>query len=644
MLPIQLLQPAAVLLLSGADNALSGSAVSSSSASGTLTTGISLVGQAVATALAAGTLTAGDTALIGSAVSTTSAQGTLSTGIALTGHAVSTTSASGTLPVTTTTLDADFAGANANTSLSVITDPNSDTPTITIRVRTPDDSEWQQWLFKLNGVRNKTLTIEILLTEKEDSPDAYLGTWEGPWWSTDNTAGPSGWTNEPGWSQVSGDRMTFTITPGAVDSIYVASLPPWTQDTVAAWINELADDHPTLIHDDLPSRVALGGAAYVCALSGSGVDENGRSITNLPLRGFRIGNDSLGVFPKRRIILFSGVHSLEWNGGLQLRGFVRELLTGIHSTELLTKFDFYIYPLHSIKGNYLGFRRNEAAASYVNNNDANREWADGDTTLATVVQWQGILDVDHGVNHRDKVVGFFDFHDGKNVSDKAWFYYFTSQTGFAEFEDVANDENAEINAVSSAISDGTTSQYFMGKNINFAWTCEVADERSTVAQIEDIGEAYARALKVADDQHQLPRFHPCQGSAVATSSASGVLATAIMLTGVAQAASNASGVLTTAIRLVGHAESGSTASGTLSEATITLPPIYNYNRAPIANQTLDYIVLDPATATVVASGTLTTDEDGNAPPITGSFTIGVAYDVVLRSATVEPGAARLLAA
>lgn len=435
-----------------------------------------------------------------------SGNGTVGNDVTGTGNAIQQlqiASGSGTVtsPAATTTLDANFAGANANTTLSSVSNANTMTPTVVIRVRSPEDSEWQQALYKLNDVAGKTLTNQILLAEKEDDPDAFLGSWEGPWWSTDPSAGPEGWTNVA-WSQVSGDRITFTLSPGAANTIYVATMPPWTQTVVAAWIASLESAFPTYIHDDLPSRVALGGAAYVCALSGSGVDENGRSISNLPIYGFRIGNDSAGTFPKRRIVLFSGVHSGEWYGGAQLRGFVAELLTGIHSATLLAEFDFYVYPLHSIKGNYLGFRRNEAASSFLNNADANREWADGDGTLATVVQVQGILDVDHGVAHSE-VKGFFDFHDGKNVSDVAWFYYFTGQTGFTEFGALVAAENAEIVPAFSAIASGTTSQYWMGKGVNFAWTCEMADEKSTYAEAMGYGAAYARAVKTAEDAGML---------------------------------------------------------------------------------------------------------------------------------------------
>jgi hypothetical protein len=401
-----------------------------------------------------------------------------------------------------TTIEADFAGANANLSTSTVTNPTSSTPLVTIFVRSPDDAEWQQHQYKLVGVANKTVKNRVKLTGKEDDPDAYLGTYQGPWWSADPSAGPEGWTL-CSWTQVSGDYIEFDIEPGANDTIYVASLPPQNEVTVLAWIQELAAAHPTLVHDDVPSSVAFGGDPYVCALSGSGADENGRSITNRPLYAFRIGNDSLGTFPKRIVELWSGVHSGEWNGLLQLRGFASVLFDPAYSDDLLSRFDFVVRPLHSIKGNYLGFRRNEAAASIVNHADANREWADGDTTLATVVQWQGILDFDYGVTHSDNVFGFFDFHDGKNVSQKAWMYQYDSQPNIAEWAALVDAENSDINAADLTGTNGTTQQYWVNKGVPFAWTCELADEKSTVAEVMAFGEAYARALIGADDAGML---------------------------------------------------------------------------------------------------------------------------------------------
>lgn len=503
--------------------------VSTTTAQASLSTGINLLSGMSATTAMAATLLVSGASLEVDAQARASMSATLDTGVALTCAMSASTAMTATIPSTQTAIIYDFPGGNINGSLSSVADEFTDNPTVTVRVRSPDDAEWQQAEFGVSGVRNKNLDFEVLLIEKEDDPDQFRNDWQGPWWTTDRTAGPAGWTNVSSWSQVSGDRMSFSISPGAVDEIYVSTVPPWNTEVVLAWINELATSYPTRIHDDLPSRIAAAIGPYICALSGIGTDENGRSINNLPLYGFRIGDDTLGAQPKRRIVLFCGVHSGEWNGGLQLRGFINELLTGAYANDLLSRFDFYVYPLHSVKGNYLGFRRNEAAATYFNNADANREWADGDTTIATVVQWQAIMDADHGVDHKQLVKGFYDFHDGKFTSSTAWFYYRPSQPNAAAYAALVAAENGAITSQSSSTAGTTTSYWFDDKQILFSFTCEMADEKSTVAQAMAYGAAYARSLKTADDAGYVPQFQNLFTNVRATSSLQATLDTGFAL-------------------------------------------------------------------------------------------------------------------
>lgn len=392
-----------------------------------------------------------------------------------------------------TLVDTDFAGCNVDVPSIVITNPHSTTPTVRFSVRTPDDAEWQQYVAKLTGVADKTVTVEVSVTGKEVDPDTYLGTYQGPWWSPTITA--DSWTLIGSHSIVSGYK-TYSFSPGSNDEVFIASVPPATQDSVLAWIQSLETSHSTLVHDDLPSRVAYNDGAYVCDRSGIGEDENGREISNLPLYGFRLANDALGVFPKRKVVVFSGVHCGEWNGFHMLKGFADEYLTGTYATELQTNFDVYVYPLHSVLGNYLGFRRAEPLPN-ATHFDANREWTDGDTTVPTVVKWQAILDADHGVAH-DNVVFFLDFHDGKKTSAQAYYYYQPGWSDQAAYQALISAENASITA-SESTADGTTCDYWESKGVTFAINPEVADEKSTITELEAFGAAYARSIKTADD-------------------------------------------------------------------------------------------------------------------------------------------------
>lgn len=534
--------------------------VSAGYASAALTTQIQLVAAAVSRGIASASLDVQGAQLSGAGESSGFATCELTTQIALAASGESISSALVDLPTATTALLCNFPGANVDGALSSIVGANTDTPTIIIRVRSPEDSEWQQWLFGLTGVAYKTITVQILFTEKEDDPDAYLAGWQGPFWSPNRANTPNNWTNIPGWSQVAGDRMTFTVSPGAEDTIYLASVPPMTRETVAQLIAELLASHSDKIKDDLPSRVVAAIGPYICALSGTGTDENGRSVSNLPLTGFVIRDDSLGVpSQKRWIELWSGVHTGEWSGFVQLVGAIYEILNGVHSTALLTRFNFVVRPLMSPKGNELGFRRNEAAATYFNHADANREWADGDTTLATVVQWQNILDIDHGVNHKDRVVGFFDFHDGKWTSSKAWLYYRSTQPNAAAIAALVAAENADIGSASTTQAGTTTDYWFNYKNVPFAFTCECADEKSTVAETMAYGAALMRALKAADDAGYVPQIQAVSAHGSSSGFAFAELTTSIELSANARTDASSTAALMTAISLAADGESGSTA-------------------------------------------------------------------------------------
>lgn len=387
------------------------------------------------------------------------------------------------------TLDVDFAGCNVDGATSSIDDAATSTPTLNIFFRTPDDTNWQQGLVAVDDVAGKTLNVDFDLADKEID-NTFDAAYPGPWYAFD-IGGP--WTNQTTYTDTGG-HLTFTVPCGVNNRVYIATIPPLTEEAALAWIQDLETANPTLIHDDLPARIDLDDGAYVCGRSGTGVDENSRSISNRAMYGFRISDDTTGPQSpnaKRTLIVTCGVHCGEWNGWHCLQGFVTEWLG---NASLLEHFDLVVYPLVSVLGNYLGFRRNEAAPTIGGNLDLNREFADGDGSLDTVVRWQNILDRNHGV-HLHNVVGAYDFHDGTKTgaNGKAWHYYRTGMADQAAISALITDEDAELNAVELTL-DGTTQFYFFdNKGKNIALTFEFRDELSTVPEIRGYGAAIARA-------------------------------------------------------------------------------------------------------------------------------------------------------
>lgn len=515
-----------------------------------LSTAIQMAAGVVGTSVIAAALMTGSAFLAAEAKAGGETSAALATGISLAAEVRASSSIGAALSYPTTYVDIDFPGCNVDGPSVVVTDANTLTPIIQFLVRTPDDAEWQQYVTKARNVRLKHPIIRVSVAGKETDPDTYLGSYQGPWWApsiTDET-----WNLVASFS-VSGGYKQYQIDVGDHDDIYIASVPPATQETVFAWIGRLAAAYPNLIHDDLQSRQALAvsdppnAGPYICGRTGVGRDENGREVSNLPIPGFRMGNDAVGSLPKRRIVVFCQVHTGEWNAHHVMRGFAAEYASGPSSAYLQQNFDVYFYPLQSPLGNYLGSRRAEARPDGVFY-DANREWTDGDTTVPTVVKCQQIMDLDHGVNHADKVVVFLDFHDGKKTSAKSWYYY---QPGFAHqaaWHAIVTAQNSEIGAEESD-ADGTTQDYWWGKGVAFTFNPEVADEKSTLAELAAFGAAYARSLKAADEAALLPVFEGQSAEVSGGGAAAADLTTAIRLVSSVDAGGMASATLDTAIHL-----------------------------------------------------------------------------------------------
>lgn len=468
-------------------------------ASSVLFTSIPLAASGVAQSAAVSALAVAELPVLASGAASSAGEAALTTGVLLSASSVAAGFAVANLDLVTTVF-ADFAGANINTATSDVADAATATPTVTVAVRSPDDGEWQQYLFRLDGVAGKTVTVKVSLFEKEDA-DTYEATYDGPWTATQpNTLN---WSRVPTWS-VSGGYITYTITP-ATNSVYIASTVPLNQDTALAWLQDLASTHPTLVHDDLPSRVAFSDGAYVCGRTGLGTDENGRQINALPLYGVRVANDAVGAANKRRIVMFCGVHCGEWNGFHELRGFVDAFATGADSAYLQANFALYVYPLVSALGSYLGYRRMEAKATTGAAGDPNRNWSDGAASVPSVPLWQAILDADHGVNHAEKVVGFIDWHDGKHTSEDRFYYKYDSQTNLAAMQAIIAANLPGIGIRNFTGIAGTTQKYWLDKGVNWSWTAEVSDENQTVAAMVDVGRQWAAILRDTDEAGLLPQ-------------------------------------------------------------------------------------------------------------------------------------------
>lgn len=393
----------------------------------------------------------------------------------------------------------DFDGSNASSASTVISNAETTTPTVDLALRNPEGGTplWQHFLF---GLQNpdavaKTATINVDLTNK-DGGNGILSTWSGPYKAstlTDHTA----------WEAVARSAaagvLTFTIVVPGNSSVYVASMPPNTQAQIESRIAAFAAAYPSLIHDDLPSRIAEGGAAYVVDIAPTVADDLGRTFTNRPMFGFRIGNDAVGTpKQKRRVLFFANRHPGEHHGNFQLWGALQEWASSTDPLIVAARdeIELWVYPQHAVNGIAAGYRRHEPRIGYAPGDDINREWKTNSGNHIAV-QWINVLTTDHGAGY-DRVEAVIDFHDLAYSTQLIVYYYRAETLNLAALRAVIDAEFTSELPLETTNTD-TATDYFVNTVGTIAFTAEVSDEAASLAGFEAVGAGWARIVSKWND-------------------------------------------------------------------------------------------------------------------------------------------------
>lgn len=384
----------------------------------------------------------------------------------------------------------DFDGGNADNALTVITDAETTTPSLDLVMRSPEQSAPKMWQHFFFGMQNpdgaaKTVSVTVDLTNK-DGGSTILSTWSGPYQSstlTDHTA----------WAPIARNAaagiLSFTVTVPAGQTVYVSSMPPNTQAQIESRIAAFAAAYPSLIHDDLPSRLAENSGPYIVDRAPTVIDELGRTFTNRPMFGFRVGNDSApGVKPK--MLVFANRHPGEHHGNFQLWGFLNHLASSSDPAlvALRNGVDVYVYPQHAVNGIAAGYRRHEPRIGLATGDDINREWKTNSLNHIAV-QWISVLTTDHGAGY-DRVAAVVDFHDLSYSTQLVVYYYRTEMPNVAAWQAIINAEFTGELAQSTSNAD-TATDYFVNTVGTAAFTAEVSDEATSLSGFEAVGAGWA---------------------------------------------------------------------------------------------------------------------------------------------------------
>lgn len=428
-------------------------------------------------------------------------------------------SASSGLPLT---LLWNFDGANASNSGTTISNAETTTPTVNLVMRNPEGGlpMWQFFSFGLQNpdAADKIVTINVDLTNQEGG-NTILSTWSGPYKAptlTDHTL----------WSPVarsaSAGILTFTIVVPGSSSVYVASMPPNTQAQIESRIAAFSAAYPALIHDDLPSRIAEGGAPYVVDIAPTVTDDLGRTISGKPMLAARFGNDAVGTpMQKPRILLMANRHPGEHHGNFQLWGFLNYWASSTDPliVKLRNECELWVLFNQATNGIAAGYRRHEPRVGYAPGDDINREWKAGGSLNDIAEQWISVLITDHGAGY-DRVKAVIDFHDLSYSTQLIVYYYRTEMANLAAFRAIIDAEFTSELALETTNTD-TATDYFVNTVGTAAFTAEVSDQATSLAGFEAVGAGWADIVAAWYDTGLLGAFADGSAAAVTVSAPSG---------------------------------------------------------------------------------------------------------------------------
>jgi hypothetical protein len=193
---------------------------------------------------------------------------------------------------------------------------------------------------------------------------------------------------------------TFTFwdtTPFSQSQIYVAYGLPYSYQRIV-------DHTAQMTASPWVSPTASGNSSLVIGQSPGGIDDLGRVVAPRNIFGYQI-TDTSSTFPKKKIVLTSGIHANETLGNHTLEGLVDFLNSDDLEASILRKYaDIYVYPMANPDGRFAGYNRGTVEKVTF---DSNRHWEspnyDGQSDIQVVGEAM-IADTGADVDY------FIDFH------------------------------------------------------------------------------------------------------------------------------------------------------------------------------------------------------------------------------------------
>jgi hypothetical protein len=280
----------------------------------------------------------------------------------------------------------DFDSANIDETVFVVTDADSETPTIELKVRTTTyaaispDARWVHFLFGLTGVNGKRPIFEIETTSRHLEA-TYLSSWRPHY--NENSWDADSWLPADGFTPLTEPRRVRFQFQNAFtqDTVYIGDHQAYRVADFSALAASLVAD--------TSGYVSVSSAADVNGVIGTSPaedDERERPIGEHDIYGFVLSStestDDGG--PKRWMVVDCGIHSGEVLDGWPLEGIIDFYVNGVGSQadKIRANWNVGLYFCLTPNGRFGGHMR----TNFRSTKDPNRDWGDsGSFALAESV-------------------------------------------------------------------------------------------------------------------------------------------------------------------------------------------------------------------------------------------------------------------
>jgi hypothetical protein len=511
-------------------------------------TAVNLAGAAAAAATATGTLDVSSTAsLSGDAAATAAAAATLDKTATLAGDAQAQASATGAVGELTLLSPENGTLDLANCTVT----PNGTTPTITLKTRWPGENNtngWRSMHGAASGMNGLTPAFRLIAASKDTN--VYINrkpvySYDGvTWYPFDNLTSDASYYYFSNNSAFTGDTVYFSLTK----PFYHSLLYPWiTSLEASGYVSETATSL---------------GHAYEMGTRSATVNEQGQAIPAHPWYSFKISGGGLAPdgFPKRSVIITSGLHAAEDTGDWAMMGAVDFLVSADAKAAVARAwFDFYVYPLVASAGRKGGGARGDFQAGFMTT-DVNRDWASNN--LETIAAHKAAFVADPAT----PVVFFLDFHSYfLNVAP-----YDETQLGSdrASWTPFITAYRAGISVTDNNLTTSATKWVFSNLGSSpISLDAEYALYNAAYTDPALWGADHMKALSdMAASNYWQSTLVDLAGAGIVVATSSGAISIGIPLMASAQSQAAASGDLTAlgSALLAGNATATASAGGTLS--------------------------------------------------------------------------------